>query len=172
MELWAVPLVFLIESIAGIATVVLFLKRHSAFAEARVKLAESLKSRFGEGLLERYVRDLAIGQASAFQKSKELRLYVKVFVSMAIGSLATYLLVWAVNPMVILRTVFGAFAIMPFIYYTSIVIAKEIDENRILRFESVTARKLLSLQEGESVELPMETPCSVQLRNGQLVVMP
>jgi hypothetical protein len=143
MEYKAAFVVLLVELIAGIAVFVYWLRRESDFNHARNEFAEFLKLHLVEGTLLQQLEDIAEGRLSVCQRKRSLKIYLWLGISGALGVAVIFLVARFTPAGIIIRTIIGSLSILPFIYFVSIAIAEEFDDNRISRFERNTSRLLL-----------------------------
>ena len=156
MEYKAALVVLLVELIAGLAVFVLWLRRKSNFNLAKEKFAESLKQHLVEGTLLQQLEDIAVGKISVYQRQKSLKMYLWMGISMVLGVTVIFLVARFTGAGLILRTIIGSLSILPFIYFVTIAIAEEFDDNRISRFERNTSKQFLMKNQDETIENDIE----------------
>jgi hypothetical protein len=152
MEYKAAFVVFLVQLIAGIWIFVRQRRRKSELGLAREEFARSLKVHLIQGTLARQLEDIAAGKVFVYQRRKSLRIYVWTGISMVLGVAFIFLVARFTGVGLILRTLVGSLAILPFIYFVVTAIAEEFDDNRISNFERTTGRQLLLKSQEGSIE--------------------
>ena len=156
MEYKAAFVVLFVELIAGIAVFVHWLRRKSDFNLAKEKFAESLKQHLLQGTLLQQLEDIAAGKISIYRRQVSLKMYLRMGISMVLGVAVIFVLARFTGAGVIIRTIVGILSILPFVYFVSIAIAEEFDDNRISRFERNTSRQLLTKSQDELIEKDIE----------------
>jgi len=156
MEYKAAFVVLFVELIAGLAVFVLWLRRKSDFNLAKEKFAESLKQHLVQGTLLQQLEDIAVGKISVYQRQKSLKMYLWMGISMVLGVAVIFVLARFTGAGVIIRTIVGILSILPFVYFVSIAIAEEFDDNRISRFERNTSRQFLLKSQDQTIENDIE----------------
>jgi hypothetical protein len=152
MEYKAALVVFLVEFIAGIWIFVRQRRSKSEFGLAREEFWRSLKLHLIEGTLARQLEDIAAGKVFVYERKKSLAIYLWTGISMVLGVAFIFLLARFTGAGLILRTIAGSLAILPFIYFVVTAIAEEFDDNRISNFERTTARQLLLKSQEGSID--------------------
>jgi hypothetical protein len=152
MEYKAALVVFLVALIAGIWIFVRQRRRKSEFGLAREEFARFLKVHLIEGTLARQLEDIAAGKVFVYQRKRSLRTYIWTGISMILGVAFIFLFARFTGAGLILRTIAGILAILPFIYFVVTVIAEEFDDNKISNFERNTGRQLLLKSQEGSIE--------------------
>jgi len=151
MEYKVAFLFLLVELVAGVAVFLYWLRRQSSYAEARSQFFSALRAHHAEGNLAQYLQDVNEGKVVFCEKAKSFAIYIRIAVSM-IGGVGLTFLVKLLGAGLLLRFLVGTLAIFPFIYFVSLAIAEEYDENRIAGFVQNSARELLTA----TPEIPIE----------------
>jgi peptidoglycan/LPS O-acetylase OafA/YrhL len=153
MEMSAILAFFLCELIAGIMVYVYWRRHRSELSLAEAQFASSAKDHYSRGSLERYMVDVARGKESIYTRKRSLLPYLWVFLAGILGFLVIYSIKHFTEIGVVLRTIIGILAILPFTSLLSIQFAIEADENGISAYEKNTAEQVLDKIKTGTIEL-------------------
>jgi len=151
VEYTAAFIVFLAAWIAGIAVFVHWTRHKSELTLARKAYAQFLKARLLDGTLVQQLEAMANGRCSVHHPNRSWHLYLRVVISMILGIGVIFVVARFTGAGLVIRTIVGILAILPFIYFVTVGIAEEFDDNRIISFERTTSRQLLEKSQHESL---------------------
>ena len=152
MEYKVAILVLLVELIAGISVFVYWRRRKSELNFAREEFAQFSSTHLKEGTLLQQLEGIAAGKIAVYQRRKSLMIYAWTGLAAVLGVALIYIVARLIGAGLIIRTIVGILAILPFIYFVAVAIAEEFDDNSISRFERNTSRQLLMKSRDGSIE--------------------
>ncbi len=154
MEIEIILLLFVVE--LGLATFacIYWLKKRSELEQAKTRFHSALRLHSEQGTLHQFIEEVATGKTTIYRKRKLTAYYLMACVSMiaAVGLsfLGKFLGLW-----VAVRTIVGLVALAPFMVFVGILVAEELDENRIIEYESTIGKQLMADMEEGSLEARM-----------------
>jgi hypothetical protein len=153
MEYSALLVFFLCEISAAIFVYFNWLRNRSGLTIAKAELVKAVRDHSHNETLEPYIQNVANGEISLVPKRKWLMPYLTVFLSGVLGFLIILCMKFLTGAGVVLRTMVGTLAMLPFTWLLAVEISKEADDNRIVNYERSTARLVLEkTKEGATSE--------------------
>ncbi|MBP8646597.1 MAG: ABC transporter ATP-binding protein [Syntrophobacteraceae bacterium] len=142
MEWKAAALVLLIQIMVSIFTYRRWKRSNSLFPKVRTQLLESLRSHLEKGSLGEFLSGMK-GAADPISRKDDLkRLYIKTGAAMVLGMVVSFLTAKIFASYLVVRTIVCTVAIIPFIHFLTIIIAREADENRVLNFQQALHERI------------------------------
>lgn len=142
MEWKAAAIVLLIQIMVSIFTYRRWKRSYGVLPKVKAQLLDSLRSHLEKGSLGEFLSGLNGAADPISRKDDVKRLYVKTAAAMVLGMLVSFLAAKIFASYLVVRTIVCTVAIIPFIHFLTIIIAREADENRVLDFRKALHERI------------------------------